>query len=89
MEHLSAELSNYEGPHIWGGARCCESQEQEHSWSPAIYRDFVWCHTVPPPAPSPLGAYTVNTTLNETITWAISCGQAECDTNLCFLTVDL
>jgi hypothetical protein len=92
MEHLTVELSNYEVAHIWGGARCCDSQEQEHSWSPVIYRDFVWCHTVPlqgPSAPSPTRAYTVNTILNETTSRAISYGQTEFDTYLGFKTVDL
>jgi hypothetical protein len=61
MEELSVELSTYELPHIWGGARCCESQEQEHSWSPVIYSDFVWCHTVPIPGPSyPLNVTSVH-----------------------------
>jgi hypothetical protein len=67
MEQLSVEVSNYEAPHIWGGARCCESHEQGHSWSHMIDRDFVWCHTVPlpgPSTPSPSGACTVKTTLN-------------------------
>jgi hypothetical protein len=46
--------TNYEVQHIWGGARCCEFHEQEHSWSPVIYHDFMWCHTVPLPCPSAL-----------------------------------
>lgn len=49
MEQLSVELSNYEVAHIWGRARCCESQEQEHAWTPVIYRDFVLCHRSPLP----------------------------------------
>jgi hypothetical protein len=75
MEHLSVELANYEVAHIRGGARCRGSQEQENSWSPVIYRDFVWCHTVPlpiPSTPSPTRAYTVNMILNETTLRTIS-----------------
>jgi hypothetical protein len=85
MKQISVELSNYEVPHIWGGARCCEPQEQEQSWSPVIYHGFVLRHTVPlpgAPTPSPSRAYTVNTIQNETNSRAVSYGQTEFDTYL-------
>jgi hypothetical protein len=77
--------------HPFGEVLGAESQEQEHFWSPVIYRDFVLCYTVPlrdPSTPSPTRAYIVNMILNETTTLAISYGQTEFDTYLGILTVD-